>query len=99
MQAPGMNLGRSQQLRGLAEVTREERDLAQVGTLCLWREVADLHILGHAAAKRGHQRLLCERKSATWRRRILSPTRCQGMGPNDGSRTGPGRSVTGRSLH
>jgi hypothetical protein len=61
-------------------MTGEPLDLFDVGILGIQREIADLHVLNHATAKWGHDQLLCEMNSATWRRRIVSRVRCQTKG-------------------
>jgi hypothetical protein len=48
-----------------------------IGGLGEWGEIADAHVLDHALAKWGHNQLLCEMSSATWRRRIVSQFSCQ----------------------
>ena len=55
----GPNVLAPEQVRRLAEVTREQRDLLKVGELGIEREVAHLHVLAHALAKLGHDKLLC----------------------------------------
>jgi hypothetical protein len=55
----GSDVSRPQQLGGLAEMAGELGDLLDVGALGVQREVADLHVLDHAMAKRRHGRLLC----------------------------------------
>jgi hypothetical protein len=54
------------------KMTSESVDLFDVADLSPRGQVPDLHILDHASAKRGHDQLLCEVNSATWRRRIVS---------------------------
>ena len=60
-----------------AEMAGEAGDLLDVDALGVRRQVADLHVLDHATAKRAHRQLLCETNSATWRRRIVSLLSCQ----------------------
>ena len=60
-----------------AKVAGEPDDLLDIHALCVRCQVADLHILDHATAKRAHRQLLCEMNSATWRRRIVSRLSCQ----------------------
>jgi hypothetical protein len=55
----GANVGGPQQLGRLAEVAGEPRDVLNVSALSIRRQVADPHILDHAAAKRGHGQLPC----------------------------------------
>jgi hypothetical protein len=76
----GPDLLPTQAFRRLTEMTGEPRDLMQISGLGQRREVANLHILDHATAKRGHRQLLCEMNSATWRSRIVSQTACQARG-------------------
>jgi hypothetical protein len=79
MPASAPTARRSTQLRadGCAKIFREKvasepANLLCIHALCVQGQVADLHVLDHAAAKRGHRRLLCEMNSATWRRRIFT---------------------------
>src|SRR5271170_5521947 len=53
-------------------MTSESVDLFDVADLSPRGQIPDLHILDHPSAKRGHDQLLCEVNSATWRRRIVS---------------------------
>ena len=53
--------------------SREPEDIRDIHSLRVRCQVADLHVLDHATAKRAHGQLLCEMGSATWRRRIVSP--------------------------
>jgi len=66
------DLSGPEMLRGFAEMASEPDDLFDIGTLRLRCQVANLHVLDHATAKRAHRQLLCEMNSATWRRRIVS---------------------------
>ena len=74
---PSPDLGRPETFGRLAKMASEPVDLFDVADLGPRGEVTDLHILDHAAAKRGHGQLLCEMNSATWRHRIVSRLSCQ----------------------
>ena len=63
------DLGWPEAVGGFAKVTGEPEDLRDVHALRVRRQVADLHVLDHATAKRAHGQLPCETNSATWRRR------------------------------
>src|SRR5208283_973138 len=56
----------------LAKVAGEPDDLRDIDALRVRGQVADLHIIDHATAKRAHGQLLCKTDSATWRRGIVS---------------------------
>jgi hypothetical protein len=84
VQLPRAYLGRTEPFGRSAEVTGEPLDLLNVGLLGIQREIADLHVLNHATAKRGHDQLLCEMNSATWRCRIVSRVRSQTRGTLSG---------------
>jgi len=47
-------------------------NLLQIRPLRVRREIAELHVLGHALTKWRHGRLLCEIKRATGRRSMVS---------------------------
>jgi hypothetical protein len=47
-------------LRRLAEVSRESRNLLQIGFLGVGREIPNLQVFRHALSKRCHKELLCE---------------------------------------
>jgi hypothetical protein len=47
-------------------------NLLCIHALCVQGQVANLHVLDHATAKRAHRRLLCEMNSTTWRRETWS---------------------------
>ncbi len=64
MDLVGPDIVGAQQLGRLAEMTGELGDLLQIRALGERREVADLHILDHATAKRGHGLLLCGMRRA-----------------------------------
>jgi hypothetical protein len=57
----------------------EPTNLLDIHALRVQRQVADLHILDHATAKRAHRQLLCETDSATWRHRIVAQRSRQTM--------------------
>jgi len=61
----GSDLFVPQALGRSAKMTGELGNLLQIGGLGQRREVANLHVLDHATAKRGHWQLLCEMKGAT----------------------------------
>jgi len=66
------------ELIGLStEMAGDPDDLLDVGALRVRRQIADLHILDQAAAKRAHRQLLCGMNGATWRRRTVSLSSCQ----------------------
>ena len=54
----GPDFGRAQVLGRLAEVLGEGGDALDVDVDGPWGEVAELHVLDHSAAQRGHGRLL-----------------------------------------
>ena len=72
MELVGPDVVRPEQVRRLAEVAGELGDLLQIRPLRVRREVADLHVLGHALAEWGHGRLPCEisarQAAAPWSR-------------------------------
>jgi hypothetical protein len=49
----------------------EPSNLLDIHALRVQSQVADLHVIDHATAKRDHRQLLCETNSATWRRGIV----------------------------
>jgi hypothetical protein len=63
-----------------AEMAGEPEHLGDVNALRVRCQVADLHVLDHATAKRAHRQLLCEMNSAKRRRRIVSQVCCQARG-------------------
>jgi len=65
MELVGPDIVRPEQVWRLAEVAGELGDLLQIRPLRVRREIADLHVLGHALAEWCHGRLLCEMKRAT----------------------------------
>src|SRR5271163_2659487 len=77
---PGADLGRPEPFRRFAKMPGEPVDLFDVADLSSGGEVADLHILDHPTAKWGHDQLLCEISSATWRRWIVSQLSGQARG-------------------
>ena len=54
------DLSRPEMLGRFAKVAGEPDDLFDVHTLRVRCQVADLHVLDHATAKRAHGQLLCE---------------------------------------
>jgi N-acyl-D-aspartate/D-glutamate deacylase len=58
--------------RSFAKATGVPTNLLGIHALCVQGQVADLHVLDHATAKRAHRRLLSEIDSAAWRRRIVA---------------------------
>jgi hypothetical protein len=67
----------SEMLGGFAKMTGKPEDFRDIRALGVCRQVADLHIVNHATAKRAHGQLLCEMDSATWRPRIVSLLSCE----------------------
>jgi hypothetical protein len=64
----------------------EPDDLLNLHALRVQVQVADLHVLDHAVAKRAHRLLLCEMNSAKWRRCIVPRESRQAVGFVAGSR-------------
>jgi len=62
---PSPDLGRPEKLRRLAKTADEYVDLFDLPDLSPRGEVPDLHVIDHAAAKWGHDQLLCEMSGAT----------------------------------
>lgn len=54
------DLSRSEKFRRFAKVAGEPDDLRDIHALRVRGQVADLHIVDHATAKRAHGQLLCE---------------------------------------
>ena len=94
MELVGADLGWTQQLGRLAEMTGEPGDLLDVSALGVRREVADPHILDHAMAKRRHGRLLCGMVRARGRDPWSRGRSCQTNRTSFGTETVP---VTSRS--
>jgi Na+/Pi-cotransporter len=74
---PRADLVLAQAFRRLAKMAGEPRNVLDVGSLRVEREITDPHVRDHTAAKWGHCQLLCETNSATWRHRIVSRLSCQ----------------------
>jgi hypothetical protein len=83
---PAPDLAWSQVFRRPVKVAGEPGNLLNIRLLGLWGEVANLHILDHAKAKRGHYQLLCEMSGATWRRRNRLADEESGQGKGSGDR-------------
>src|SRR5271156_3482198 len=85
MELVGSDLRRTKPIRRFLEISRQLADLMKIRSLRVGREVSQLHVLGHALAKRGHRRLLCGKREAAERDSIVPQSRPSEKNPALGS--------------